>query len=279
MQNCIFWTETLLKLGKKVPQSFEKSKIPNIETSKTPVIFSDFGGQKKIPLKHHPVTTSEIQSCISPMTSPGTDLSSRAFCVWKDVGNYISIDNTTSFLHKKNISSPKLETSSHVSQKKTQKPLKTRSRLAAPQRFPCPSRGTNCPIHLCRWRCQLPGQGQVFNQQTPLFKLEKSPKRKAKKKDHLPNPFQQPSNFSGATKSSNFSGGIPGFFQHIHGGDIPRLRPSHAVSISGNLDPLFSLGGSGCLKSLFKPRFDELRKTNVIINLGKPLKTIWFCHK
>lgn len=154
---------------------------------------------------------------------------------------------------------------------------KTRSRPAAPQRFPCPSRGTNCPIHLCRWRCQLPGQGQVFNSKCPFSSYKKKTKGKQKKwSSSKPFPTMH---FSGATKSSNFSGGIPGFFQHIHGGDIPRLRPSHAVSISGNLDPLFSLGGSGCLKSLFKPRFDELRKTNVIINLGKPLKTIWFCHK
>ena len=128
-----------------------------------------------------------------------------------------------SFLHKKNISSPKLETSSHVSQKKTQKPLKTRSRLAAPQRFPCPSRGTNCPIHLCRWRCQLPGQGQVFNQQTPLFKLEKSPKRKAKKKDHLPNLSNNHPIFQGQQNLPTFRGEFPVFSAHPWGGH-PKVK-------------------------------------------------------
>ena len=158
---------------------------------------------------------------------------------------------------------------------------------AAPQRFPCPSRGTNCPIHLCRWRCQLPGnKGRCLTANAPFQVTKKKTKGKQKKwSSSKPFPTMH---FSGATKSSNFSGGIPGFFQHIQSSGHPKVKvPQNDIPtglptrspFQGTWTHCSAWHWSGCLKSLFKPRFDELRKTHVIINLGKSLKTICFCHK
>lgn len=114
-----------------------------------------------------------------------------------------------------------------MSPKKTQKTprhffCKTRSRPAAPQRFPCPSRGTNCPIHLCRWRCQLPGQGQVFNSKCPFSSYKKKNKRKAKKMII----FQTLSNhaFFRGNKIFQLFGGNSRFFSAHLFRDVPKVK-------------------------------------------------------
>lgn len=155
------------------------------------------------------------------MTSPGTDLSSWAFCVRKDVGNYISIDNTTSFLHQKRSQVQDLKLQVMSPKKNTPKPLGiffVKRAVGWPHlkgfhvhhverivRFISVGEGANCRA-----------KGRCLTANAP-FQVTKKKQKESKKNDHLPNPFQ-PCIFQGQQNLPTFRGEFPVFFSTSMGG-------------------------------------------------------------
>lgn len=235
--------------GKTSPKFQINSRFPNIETSKTPLIFSDFEGlKKKIPTKTPPGQHLRNPVLHLAHDIPWNRLVLAFFCDTKRQLHQ-QWPTKTSFLRNKKFNVQNMSDLKVLKcpPKNTKNPQKRRTKrphlkgfhvhhVERIVRFISVGEGANWPGRGQGHAPQniMPDPPEVFSSQRP-WKVTKKKKQKEAKPDHLEKPNNHPF-FRGDV--FQLSGGIPGKSAHPR---EKKNRPSHVVSISGNLDPLFSL--------------------------------------